>query len=274
MLMPTRRWHHHSHSGRMCDIAWLIAAVLAHLHSLDVRWWCFIVTRGSASSRGMITSTHILLLLPGSESSDYRFPVGKVLTTLRATDPEGDRITFSINIDDFFEIQRKNENEVEVKFKSNIDYEKDNNIRFRVTARDDVSSSNVRWPYLPLHDWVEIARCWACFPSDADGQGDCGDCQRRQRQRACVCWHHVVCAIWGPYPYIYFNFIIYFCNFTEDLYACEVQHSNCLYFQMIYVFMDERMLPYGLCVLCLSVGFYTGHHSCTHTHAIISTIMY
>lgn len=70
--------------------------------------------------------------------------LGTVLTTLRATDPEGNRITFSIDPPDYFSLETINPNEVKIIHKAEIDYEKNSEVRFTVTAKDDVSNSRVR----------------------------------------------------------------------------------------------------------------------------------
>lgn len=65
------------------------------------------------------------------------------LTTLRATDPENNPITFSIDTEDFFDIEVIGPNEVKVVHTSNLDFERVREVRFKVTARDDASNSKV-----------------------------------------------------------------------------------------------------------------------------------
>jgi len=69
--------------------------------------------------------------------------IGEVLTTLTATDPEGNPITFSIDTEDFFDIVQVNSNTVQIVHTSQIDFERVDQLRFTVTARDDVSNSKV-----------------------------------------------------------------------------------------------------------------------------------
>lgn len=72
----------------------------------------------------------------------YAFP-GKLLTTLRATDPDGDTIRFSIDIDDYFDITVIDANSVEVRSIRGIDYERNAQVQFTITATDEVSNSKV-----------------------------------------------------------------------------------------------------------------------------------
>lgn len=73
--------------------------------------------------------------------------LGTNLTTLSATDPEGNPITFSIDIKEFFSLVPVDPNTVRVVHTSNIDYETRNEIKFKVTAKDDVSNSKVSTEY-------------------------------------------------------------------------------------------------------------------------------
>lgn len=68
---------------------------------------------------------------------------GKVLTTLRAIDPDGDPIRFSIDIDDYFSIVSIDANTVNVVSTRGIDFEKNTNVKFTVTATDEISNSKV-----------------------------------------------------------------------------------------------------------------------------------
>lgn len=68
---------------------------------------------------------------------------GRVLTTLQATDIDGDPITFSIDINDYFDIRRVNSTTVEVVSVRGIDYERNSNVQFIVTATDENSNSRV-----------------------------------------------------------------------------------------------------------------------------------
>ena len=74
----------------------------------------------------------------------YNF-LGEVLVTLSASDPDGDPIRLTIDIDDYFDIREVNgnPNQVEVYSTRGIDYEQNNNVRFTVTATDLNSNSRV-----------------------------------------------------------------------------------------------------------------------------------
>ena len=74
----------------------------------------------------------------------YNF-LGDVLVTLLASDPDGDPIRLTIDIDDYFDIREVNgnPNQVEVYSTRGIDYEQNNNVRFTVTATDLNSNSRV-----------------------------------------------------------------------------------------------------------------------------------
>ncbi|XP_067930437.1 cadherin-87A-like [Watersipora subatra] len=68
----------------------------------------------------------------------------KILTTLRATDPDGDPISFNIDIDDYFKIEAVDANTVNVVSTRGIDYERNSQIEFAVTATDENSNSMTR----------------------------------------------------------------------------------------------------------------------------------
>ena len=66
-----------------------------------------------------------------------------MLTTLYASDPDGDPIRFSISTNDYIDIRVLNATSVEVVSTRGIDYERNTRLQFTVTATDENTNSMV-----------------------------------------------------------------------------------------------------------------------------------